>query len=1061
MKKIIANKRPQRLLSVLLAALLIFSLGAPVLAVEIAPFAITNDGALRAAIAAVGPQAPGAITDIVLSPTANIPLGSPLIMPTDRAIRFVGGNISGSYPIEVPVGAALYIGGTTIYNINRAGQDGGAIIVDGGVLTFESGTIRNNTALNGGAIYAINGATVNLIGGIIDSNIASGFGGGIYAIDSIINFTDGSIQSNSAVDGGGIYIDGPNASLQIGGNAVMRTNTASQDGGAIFAPSVDVLEQIFIDTIDTGSPWGGGQFYGNRAGNGAQAIRAPYLDAVYASNIGASMASRWSAVTVDPNPANDPLYTRMAQGYNNYDINQPPNPDGPPFQQPDIGYIAVPPMMYNIQYNWVWAGGDIVDASGNQILPSNITSYVTSYSLGNLPINLPTPIMPGWVFQEFTLTSVGQGITDGPLTSWIPYQMVNDLGNMVPVGGPLTITAYFTLGIGTLPPPTVSLPHNINYRWVFQGLDGNLYDIVDQFGLQVRPANIASFVTSYQDADLPINLLSPVIANWTFQEFVADIGTLSKTPLTNQISAMVSGQSVTGDITVYAIFAMNPDISMPPIVDMSYIINYHWVLVSPDGGFANVDGSYNELTNLDGTQLLPLNISSYITSYSMGQLPANLPAPVMPNVAMPGTYLEFAGWGIQFNQLAGFTPTQIYDIYGNAIPSNYNGAGVVGMITIFAKFYSPISGAPPTGSFGYNITYNWVDQAGQSIVGMTPTNLQSFLTRYHDGQVVNLPTPTGMSGWVFQGFRLLTNPDPVNPDFSQSVAVGDQIAGTTGNIVVYGVFSQASTGGLLPPPPPTDPTHPTTPTAPTEPTDPTEPSPQPLQWSPIHYAYLIGNDQGLINPTGYITRAQVATILFRLIDDEHRAQFWTQQNPFADVNDADWFNNAVSTMTAMGVFQGRPDGFAPNAPITRAEFVTVMARATALVDYDGEHLFPDIEGHWAAESINAMVAAGWIQGDGDGNFHPNRFTTRAEAAAIINRVLNRLPQSVDSLLPGVRTWPDNMDTSAWYYLYIQEATNSHTHTYEPDGYEKWVSLIPPRNWAVLERPDSRPGDILG
>jgi len=1030
--------------------------------VPISPFAITNDGALRSAIAAVGTQPPGTITDIVLSPTAAIPLGSPLIIPVGSAIRFVGGNITGSYPVEIPVGATLYIEGTTFYNMNRSTQNGGAIIVDGGTFNFDSGTIRNNNAINGGAIYAINGATVNLNGGIIDSNVASGNGGAIYAVDSTINFTDGSIQNNVATNGGGMYVDG-NSLVQITGNAVMRTNTATHDGGAIFVPSVDVLGQIFINTFNGGTPWSGGQFYGNRAGNGAYFVRAPYLDAIYASNIGAGMVSRWSAVTVDPNPANDPLYTRMNQGYNNYDINQPPNPDGPPFQQPDVGMISVPPPVYHIQYNWIWAGGDIVDAFGNQMLPTNIDSYITSYSLGNLPINLPEPDMPGWIFQEFTLTSVGQGITNGLLNGWIPNDMTNDLGSVVPVGGAITVTAYFTIGIDTLPPPEVSLPHTINYRWVFEGTDGNLYDIVDQFGLQVRPMNVAGFVTSYQDDSLPIVLPTPLIQNWTFQEFVTYID-LTRTPLT-QIPATMGGQ----DLTIYAVFTMDSFVTLPPIVGISYTITYHWVLVTPGGGFVNADGSYNELSDIDGTQLVPLNVSSYVTRYGIGQLPIALADPIMPNIMAPGTFLEFAGWGIQFNQLGGFSPTQVYPT-GNAIPNNYDGVGVVGSITMFAKFYAPILDVPPTGNFGYSITYKWVDTAGRDLVDsatgmqLMPTNLQSYATRYYGGQTVNLPVPTGMPDWTFQDFRILTTPDPMNPDFSQAIVVGDQISDITGDLIIYGVFSQSG-GDIVPPiEPPGSPgsSIPSTrPEPPAPPVLPEELEESPAFWSPIHHAYLIGDGRGFVRPAGEITRAEVATILFRLISDEYRAEFWTQQNTFSDVSSADWFNNAVSTMTAAGVFQGRTGGFAPNAPITRAEFAAVMARAAGLVASDGVHLLTDIADHWAADYIGAMADAGWVAGFDDGTFQPERLTTRAQAAAIVNRVLHRLPQNVDSLLPGMITWADNMDTRAWYYLYIQEATNSHMHMDTPDGYERWVELISPRNWTVLERPDSRPEDILG
>jgi len=234
---------------------------------------------------------------------------------------------------------------------------------------------------------------------------------------------------------------------------------------------------------------------------------------------------------------------------------------------------------------------------------------------------------------------------------------------------------------------------------------------------------------------------------------------------------------------------------------------------------------------------------------------------------------------------------------------------------------------------------------------------------------------------------------------------------------------------------------------------------------PSRQAYLIGTD-GSIRPHANITRAEVATIFFRLIDDADRAANWNQTNPYSDVALENWFNNGISTTTQMGIFRGRPDGtFGPNQPITRAEFA---AAAMRFVDTAGlliaeDDLFDDIYRHWANAYINALGANNWVQGPyGQGGaFYPDRLITRAETAAIINRIFNRLPESPADLLPDMKTWPDNANTNAWYYLYLQSASNSYTYEMKSDGiHKRWIGIIPVRNWAALERPDSTPGSIL-
>jgi surface protein len=235
---------------------------------------------------------------------------------------------------------------------------------------------------------------------------------------------------------------------------------------------------------------------------------------------------------------------------------------------------------------------------------------------------------------------------------------------------------------------------------------------------------------------------------------------------------------------------------------------------------------------------------------------------------------------------------------------------------------------------------------------------------------------------------------------------------------------------------------------------------------PERQAYLIGTDRGLIRPNANITRAEVATIFFRLIDDTTRARYWLQTNPFPDVEMHHWFNNAVSTTTHAGIFQGRPDGtFAPNQAITRAELTTAVARFMNIAGFAPAEadLFSDIYGHWASSYINAMAVNNWVQGPSGqgGAFYPDRPVTRAETAAIINRIFGRLQESPEDLLPNMLTWPDNANVNAWYYLYIQSATNSYTYSLKPDGiHERWVAMIPTRNWAALERPESVPASIF-
>ena len=230
-----------------------------------------------------------------------------------------------------------------------------------------------------------------------------------------------------------------------------------------------------------------------------------------------------------------------------------------------------------------------------------------------------------------------------------------------------------------------------------------------------------------------------------------------------------------------------------------------------------------------------------------------------------------------------------------------------------------------------------------------------------------------------------------------------------------------------------------------------------------HYAYIVGYEDGSVQPEGDITRAEVATIFFRLLTDESRNEYWSQTNPYSDVSADDWFNNAVSTLTNAGVLDGYEDGtFKPNGNITRAEFATITARFFEAT-YDGENLFPDIEGHWAQDYINEAANAGIVNGYEDGTFRPQQYITRAEAVTMVNRTIERHPDA-DHLLDDMIVWPDNPET-AWYYEQIQEATNSHEYTMNTDDeqnpYEIWTNLLPNRDWSELEKEWSDANDGAG
>ena len=229
-----------------------------------------------------------------------------------------------------------------------------------------------------------------------------------------------------------------------------------------------------------------------------------------------------------------------------------------------------------------------------------------------------------------------------------------------------------------------------------------------------------------------------------------------------------------------------------------------------------------------------------------------------------------------------------------------------------------------------------------------------------------------------------------------------------------------------------------------------------------HVAYIIGYPEGDVRPQRNITRAEVTTVFFRLLTDELRTANWSQANTYPDVLAEHWFNNAISVMSKMGIVLGYPDGtFKPNGAITRGELATIAARFARQMKAQpiNTRTFSDIAGHWAEEDILYAAAIGWVNGYPDGTYLPNQPITRAEFMTLVNRMLERVPETTDDLLPDMVQWEDNANPNAWYYLAVQEATTSHVPIYKTGApvpglafnYEKWEKLAANRDWAQLEK----------
>ena len=223
----------------------------------------------------------------------------------------------------------------------------------------------------------------------------------------------------------------------------------------------------------------------------------------------------------------------------------------------------------------------------------------------------------------------------------------------------------------------------------------------------------------------------------------------------------------------------------------------------------------------------------------------------------------------------------------------------------------------------------------------------------------------------------------------------------------------------------------------------------PALFTDNHYAYIVGGPDGTVRPNDSMTRAGVATIFFRLLKDSVRDANLLTGCTYTDVPDGHWANTAISTMTGLDIVRGYDAAaFGPGDPITRAQFAAICARFDTGKSNDSR-TFSDIKGHWAKAYIERAAELGWISGFQDGTFRPDAYITRAQAVTMINRMLNRLPEDPSDLLPGMNVWPD-CGPGDWFYLAIQEATNSHDYRRKAGSYETWTGLNANPDWTRYE-----------
>ena len=750
------------------------------------------------------------------------------------------------------------------------------------------------------------------------------------------------------------------------------------------------------------------------------------------------------------------------------------------------------PVNYSVTYTWEGAPtGETCPTGATNLHMSDLYSVDTNYTSGKV---IETKDTYGNVTDRYTFSGWASATDAG--------------GNPVTItNGTLTMPASNVTISGTWSHETVTvLPHKVSYSWSMAAgstvdlpsgikLPGEITGLVKNQPYSIDTSYYKNYTIETKDA------YDNTIGRYTFSGWTdPNGGTMGDADVV--VTGTWSYEAITvGKHTVTYQWENAPADEVLPLERNTYVLGAPYTVESNytsettrdrKDAFGNINGKYtfsgwtsatdadgNSVVITNGTLTMPASnvtikgtwkvedipVPTYNVTYDWGTPDAAVTAvytlPVDSNDYVPNQPYNVDN--------AAYNAVVIYDAYNNPT-DRYTFSGW------------SLSGQQTMGNADVTITGTWnheVITVGQHTVSYTWTNAPAGVT---------LPaTQSYVPGQTYEVDSTYTDETVVNVYDEETGALtgtytfngwnlsGQQVMGND-NVVISGTWTY--TAAETPDPEePDDPdtddpgtTRPTRPITPSRPGDGDDDTTDimdeevPLAELPglntvDHFAYITGYDDGTVRPEGYISRAEVATIFFRLMTDEYRETYWSTSNLFTDVAVGSWYNNAISTTGEVGWINGYPDDtYRPNNYITRAEFATIAARFLS-EEYDGENMFTDIDGHWAAEYINRAARAGWITGYA-GEFRPNDYITRAEAVTLINRMLDRAPDA-DHMLEDMVRWPDNPET-AWYYEAIQEATNSHDYDRETIiDFETWTELLPNRDWAALEEVWAQAGDAPG
>ncbi|MCL2569053.1 MAG: InlB B-repeat-containing protein [Oscillospiraceae bacterium] len=1010
----------------LLLALLLFGFLAP--AAQAATASVSNWSGLQTAISTATEPTTITVT------TSFSAIGGAITIPAGTDITLVGAT--GAEIITQPAtGQRHFIvqGTLTLQNVTLDGANnaviGGGVDVYG-TLTMQAGSqLSSNRAVGsgngslGGGIHVFPGGSFTMAGGLISQNAAAWAGGGVLVDGGTMTMSGGQIIGNTAnSSGGGIEMrngailtmtggiisqNTSTTAVSVGGGVELKSSYFTMSGGQIMQNRTVYGGGVHADTNSTFTMTGGQIINNTATGNGggifstdnsyANPIPNPanhYRNliigpaAVFSGNVAGNGARR---------PPSNALATSISQtttsifehALNNYDIN----------------YYASGSMVTYLTVIFTVAPGtpvpgvpavQLVSASGSPRAPTYAMrptppanyGFIGWRASGTGPLLSGAEVLQTPILDDTTY--VAQYAAPITLTFDAQGGVFAD-SSFIQTVFPVVVTTTYSTAFSQIANPTQT---GSTFRGWFTAPDG------DASGVQILPTTI---ITTLVDQTL--------YARWTALPtvtltFIAPYGT----PYSQVVPGKIVGDtfvttlaSLAEPVRAYYTFAgwstalsggsLLSDGSIVPGVDTTYYAQ--WTPPAP------VQVTFDAV---DGDPVLQAQLATPGQTYAAAF--AAVQTPTRPYYSFAGWFTQpFGGFPVSASTIV--TQTEDHILYAQWIPP--------GAITVT---FDAQGGVPALQSATVLPGDYYLDAfmivtdpiyPGHTFLGWFTASAGGARV-FETNIITQLTSHTLYAHWT-----QIPPPGSGNGSGSGGGGSGGASGGDPGDDTSGDVFHPDF------PPPET------------------------------HFAYLIGVGDGMIAPAGSLTRAETATVLLRLLADEPRSNFWTLENPFPDVpnNGGAWFSNAVAVVNTAGLMTGMPDGnFHPYRSITRAEVVTILVRKLdENVRFEGtSDLFSDIAGHWARDAINLAGQLGWITGYADGSFQPNAGITRAEFAAIVNRMFDRT--AADIRTADMHIWTDNLDQNRWYYWPMQIASNA-----EPNA--------PYRNWAALQLPNARPEDVYG